>query len=207
MKMAHSTVWLYRRMVSFLMIQSAIVILGIGHSETGLAQSVGFMPGDAFFVFAFSEDVVKSLPEKGGDVKLDYAKPEYPFGKFYAGFDRIRLDNVDPGLIQNLRRVYRDHRKYVPRIVEIGSGKDGAKWESELNAPLAFVYNREVDWHGQQRIALKYNKDWPHLAPGGIFGAGPEVAFHTFRRYVPTACQNLRCSGGGLARRWTIQGT
>jgi hypothetical protein len=151
-------------------VQSSVAILEIVLSQDGQAQSVSFMPGDAFFVFSLGGKTADSLPDKGGTVELNYDKPEYPFGKLYAGFDHIRLENVDPQFIQNLRRVYKDHRLYVRKIVEIYVEKDRAREEIELNPPLAFVYNRDVDWT-EQRIALKYNEDWPHL-PADAF-AGP----------------------------------
>jgi hypothetical protein len=153
---------------------TSIVMLRLISSQESLSQSVGFMPGDAFFVFCLDEKTVASLPEKGGRMELVYDMPEYPFGKLYAGFGHLRVENADPSLSQSIRRVYKDYRFYVPKVVEINHDDNGVRQETELNMPLALVYNGNVDW-AEQRIGLKYNEDWPHLP--ALASVGPVRCF------------------------------
>ena len=65
-----------------------------------------------------------------------------------------------------------------------------ARRETELNPPIAFVYNRDVDWT-VQRIALKYNEDWPSLPPEAFvgpdrnMGLGGDVVYSRGEIYQP----------------------
>ncbi len=154
----------------FPLMPTAVAAVVLGTAQHGAAQNMGFTPGDAFFVFALTEKVVNDLPEKGGTVTLCYETPLVGFGG-YAGFDNLRIEGVPPQFVDNLRRVYRDHRKSMRKIVGVDILEDGTKRESEMNPPIAFVYNRDVDW-SEQRIALKYNEDWPNLPPDAFAGPG-----------------------------------
>jgi hypothetical protein len=140
-------------------------------SQVVCAQNLAFMPGDAYFIFLFSEELVDVLPDKGGTVDLPYHTVLVPFGGFHAGFEHLRIQGVTPQFVQNLRRAYRDHRVHVPKIVSKRIMEDGHPHETEMNPPIGFVYNRDVDW-SDQRLALKYNEVWPHL-PAEAF-AGPD---------------------------------
>jgi hypothetical protein len=74
-----------------------------------------------------------------------------------------------------LRRVYQDDRKHRPKIVRVNISDDGTKSETEMNPPIAFVYNRDVDW-AEQRIALKYNEDWHNLPSHAFEGQGRDMS-------------------------------
>ena len=143
-------------------------------AQLGVAQNMGFTPGDAFFVFGLTEKLVNELPEKGGTVTLGYETPLINFGG-YAGFDNLRIEGVAPRLVDNLRRVYRDHRKFMPKIVSVRILEDGTKRETEMNPPIAFVYNREADF-SVQRIALKYNEDWHNLPADAFVGPSRDMS-------------------------------
>ncbi|MHB0961402.1 MAG: hypothetical protein ACYC0X_34340 [Pirellulaceae bacterium] len=92
------------------------------------------------------------------------------------GFDKLRLEGVTPELVQYLRHVYQDHRKWTRKIVRIDVLEDGTRSEAELNPPIAFLYNADVDW-SQQRIALKYNEDWPQLPAEAFAGPNRKQSF------------------------------
>lgn len=123
------------------------------------AETVAFMPGDAFFVFLLNERLLDALPKDGGTIDLSYHAVSAHFDGFYSGFKHLRIDGVTPQFVQHLRRAYRDHRTHFPKIIR----EDGI----EMNPPIAFVYNRDADWSSQQ-IALKYNEDW-HDPPAEAF--------------------------------------
>jgi hypothetical protein len=159
------------------MIQRLILLLTlaalaiIGTRQCAVGQNVGFLPGDAFFHFTLNERLVRSLPEGGGNVKLIYAVQPVGLGG-YAGFGYLQIEPAEPELVQHLHDVYEDHRSYHPKIVERGiRTRDKSEWDVEMNAPHAFIYNRDADW-SVQRIGLKYNKDWPDL-PAEAF-SGPD---------------------------------
>ena len=168
-----------------------ILVAGImiGTSQRGVAQNMGFTPGDAFFVFALTEKLVKDLPEKGGTVTLCYETPLVGFGG-YAGFDYLRIEGTPPQFVDYLRRVYCDHRRSMRKIVAVEILEDGSKRETEMNPPIAFVYNRDVDWP-ELRIALKYNEYWPDLppdafvSPGRNMGLGEDVLYGRAEVYQP----------------------
>jgi hypothetical protein len=142
-------------------LSTIVALTALSASQLASAQNVAFMPGDAFFVFLLNERLVDSLPDKGGSIDLPYHVALVPFGGFYGGFKHLRIDGATPQFVQNLRRAYRDHRVHFPKIVREGG--------TEMNPPIAFVYNRDVDW-SEQRIALKYNEDWPHPPPDAFAG-------------------------------------
>ena len=164
--------WLTLHCLPTLSLVVAILSATVQHGE---AQNMGFTPGDAFFVFDLTEKLVSGLPEKGGEVTLYYPTPLIGFSG-YAGFDKLRLEGVTPELVQYLRRVYQDHRKWTPKIVRIDVSEDGTRSEVELNPPIAFLYNADVDW-SQQRIALKYNEDWPQLPAEAFAGPNRKQSF------------------------------
>ncbi len=164
--------WLKFRFLPALSLVVAILSATVQHGE---AQNMGFTPGDAFFVFELTEKLVSGLPEKGGDVTLHYPTPLIGFGG-YAGFDKLRLAGVTPELVQYLRRTYQTHRNWTPKIVRIDVLEDGTRSEVELNPPIAFLYNADVDW-SQQRIALKYNEDWPQLPAEAFAGPNRKLSF------------------------------
>lgn len=146
------------------------IIATLGPAERASAQNLAFMPGDAFFHFLIDEDLVKSIPASGGQIKLRYAVGLVGFGG-YAGFARLTINDADPKLAQYLRRVYQDIRAYSPKIVAISVGKDARRQETEMNPAHAFVYNSNVDW-SKQRIGLKYNEHWPNLPAEAFLGPG-----------------------------------
>jgi len=155
------------------LIAMVVTVIVLGTAQPGVAQNMGFTPGDAFFVFGLTEELVNDLPEKGGTVTLCYETPLIGFGG-YAGFNNLRIEDVAPQFVDNLRRVYRDHRKSMRKIVGVDILEDGAKRETEMNPPIAFVYNRDVDF-SLQRIALKYNEDWPNLPADAFVGPGRDM--------------------------------
>jgi hypothetical protein len=142
---------------------TAIFMSGAG--RCALAQNVvQFLPGDAYFYAAFDEDHVNSLPKDGGTVTLFYDVYDEDFGST-AGFAYLRIEGVSPKLIEHLRSAYHDYRRDVPKVLkphEYFFNVDGSPLMIEVNAPHVFVYNRDVDF-SEQRIALKYNENWPHL--------------------------------------------
>jgi hypothetical protein len=159
--MSHHRSWFIQHWVA---VGITFVIVGfnvLGTSRFASATNVAFMPGDAFFVFLLNERFLDSLPEKGGTVVLRYHTASAPFDGYYAGFNQLRIDGVPPQLVENLRRIYRDHRLIFPKIV-----RDGG---TEMNPPIALVYNQEIDWN-EQRLALKYNEDWPHWPAAAFAG-------------------------------------
>jgi hypothetical protein len=147
---------------------TAIFISAAG--RCAVAQNVvQFFPGDAYFYVVATENLVNSLPKDGGKITLDYDVHDEGFGST-AGFSFLRIEGVSPRLVQRLRNAYHDHRKDVPRVLkphEYFLNEDGSPLMVEVNAPHWFIYNRDVDW-SKQRIALKYNENWPHL-PAGAF--------------------------------------
>jgi len=158
----------------FLLMPTVVAAIVLGTAQRGAAQNMGFTPGDAFFLFALTEKLVNDLPEKGGTVTLCYETPLIGFGG-YAGFNNVRIEGAPTQFVENLRRVYRDHRKSMRKIVGVDIMEDGTKRETEMNPPIAFLYNRDVDW-SEQRIALKYNEDWPNLPPDAFAGPGRNMA-------------------------------
>jgi hypothetical protein len=130
-----------------------------------VAQNVvQFFPGDAYFYAALSEDIVNSLPKDGGAITLEYDVHDEAFGST-AGFGFLRIERASPKLTQHVRSMYRDYRKDVPRVLKphkYYANKDGSPLMVEVNTPHLFVYNSDVDW-SLQRIAVKYNENWPHL--------------------------------------------
>ncbi len=163
--MALIPAWLGPNRLGLRMLSAFAVAIASFTPTLGRAQSLGFMPGDAYFIFLLNERLGDSLPDKGGTLELPYHMPLFALNGFFAGFERLRIDGVTPQFVQNLRRAYRDHRRYVPKIVrEDGKG-------TEMNPPIAFVYDRSLDW-SKARLCLKYNANWRHLPPEAV--AGPD---------------------------------
>jgi|GEM_PF-5693298 len=125
------------------------------------AQTPAFIPGDAFFVFLLNEKMLDAMPAQGGDVEIPYHVAAPPFGRLYTGFGKLLLKDVPQKAIQNIRWVYTAHRQHFPKITRA----DGV----ELNPPVAFLFNHDVDWK-TVRIGLKFNEDWPNLPPAAFNG-------------------------------------
>jgi hypothetical protein len=161
--------------------------------SSGVAQIIGFMPGDAYFRVQLSQEVVESLPAAGGNISLRYAATPALSG--YAGFFRIKIEGVSEMQVQNIRTAYRTFRLRLPQKVQSESKNSslpapafgrGVREDphgmndlpiSELDASIRatngvdlFIYNRHVDWT-RQRIALKYNPNWSHLPASAFAGA------------------------------------
>lgn len=131
-------------------------------------QSLGFMPGDAFYVFVMEEKLLDSFPAEGGTIVLPYMDPYVPFGSYFGGFRRLQIEGVPKEYLERLRRLYEFDREYRPKIVQRYKTDDGETHEREMNPPIAFVYNRGIDW-SKQELALKYNENWANL-PDAAFG-------------------------------------
>ena len=113
-----------RRRTRLLLTSMAVTAIVIGISPRGIAQNMGFVPGDTFFVFALTDKLVNDLPDKGGTV-LCYETPLIGFGG-YAGFSYLRIEETPTQFADNLRRVYRDHRTFIRKIVGIDRMDDGS---------------------------------------------------------------------------------
>lgn len=144
------------------------------------AQTPAFIPGDAFFVFLLSEKLLDAMPAEGGDLSIPYHVAAPAFGRMYTGFPKLLIKDVKPVFVQGVRWAYFEHRRSFPKITRA----DGL----ELNPPVAFIYNHDVDWKAT-RIGLKYNEDWPEPPPSGF--EGPSRNANTTNpkvwpsRYVP----------------------
>lgn len=153
------------------------------------AQNLGFMPGDAFFAVLLDEKLAASAPLDGGRLVLPNMGPrtsQLNFGGF-AGFDYLQINGVSAQMMKDIRRVYYDQRRYVPRIVSIRLRDDGTREETEVNPLFLMVYNRDVDWEWQ-RIGFKYNEDWPNLPRKAFEGPDrdvPGVGFLPAEVYQP----------------------
>ena len=113
---------------------------------------------------------------------LCYETPLISFSG-YAGFNNLRLEAVPARLVADLRRVYRDHRKSMRKIVGLDIMEDGTQSETEMNPPIAFLYNRDVDWSAQ-RIGLKYNEDWPSLPREAFDGPGRNLSLGADNEHI-----------------------
>jgi hypothetical protein len=149
---------------SFFSLAAIAIVIHVTAHDAVAQNVVQFFPGDAYFYVALSEDLVNSLPKDGGTIKLEYDVHDVALGST-AGFGFLRIERTSPKLVQHVRSMFRDYRKDVPRVLkphEYYRNKDGSRLMIDESAPHLFVYNRDVDW-SLQRIALKYNENWPHL--------------------------------------------
>jgi hypothetical protein len=157
----------------------AVAVSVLGAPSSVIAQNVvQFSPGDAYFYSSLTSELLDSLPRDGGTITLDYDLHDEDLGST-AGFQFLRIEGVSPKLIQNLRRAYVDHRKDAPKVIKSHDyflNPDGSPLKVEANAPHLLVYNTDVDF-SDQRIALKYNEDWPHLPASALSPPGREWRF------------------------------
>ena len=182
---------------SQLVIVATVMIIALQPRST-TAQNLSFMPGDAFFAFSLTEDTATELAEDADHVVLQYATPLCNFGG-YAGFSALKIEGTQAQFVRDLQRVYRKHRTLVRKIIAIEQLDDGTRHEAEMNAPLALVYNRDVDWT-KQRMALKYNEDWPCLPDTAYVGAGRNLDGDLFSR--AEVYQPLMCSFDSVVEDW-----
>lgn len=158
---------------------AAITLLAV-QPRAALAQNLGFMPGDAFFAFWLTEDIAMNVPEHRAQIVLPYATPLCNFGG-YAGFSNLEIKEASTRFLDDIRRVYLEHRNIVHKVVAIDRRDDGTRLETEMNAPLCLVYNRDTDW-SKQRMALKYNENWFRLPDEAFSGPGRNLDGELFSR-------------------------
>ena len=123
------------------------------------ATNVRFMPGDAFFHFHLTDEVLEQFTAAGGDVTIAWRYPD-PTERVicgYAGFGRLTLKGVDRETGDRLKVASGLIRDYQPREFQEGLEKDDPP--VELNAPHVFVVPDDYNFE-RFRIGPRYNENW-----------------------------------------------
>ena len=135
-----------------------------------------FMPGDAFFHSVLTEEALDAM-DATEDPVFEYDRPEFLPRMLcgYAGFRRLKYEDMPEGMKKGLRQVYRDVREFTPKRVEItpevrvetGELGDidvptGKMIHTEINGLNVLFYNPSFD-RQKHRLALKYNEDWADM--------------------------------------------
>lgn len=137
-----------------------VLAIVVSICSPAFATNRGFMPGDAFFHSRLSQATSRRLVEDS-DMILSFSRPATAIPSFcgFAGYWRIRLPDESRELARNLKILYDDLRKDIPRELREYVNEDGKTDIREVNGFHLFVYNREFDplaW----KIGLRYNENW-----------------------------------------------
>lgn len=165
-----------------------LVLIGCCGLNSASATNIFFLPGDAVFHAALSEEGVVAI-ESGKALRFQYARPSYAeaYGCGFVGYRELECPDLSEEFRTHLAGACRELRKTYPRqIVTVESSDPLQQRTYESNPIHVLIYNATYDWKGDG-LYLKFNEDWPTQAgqPGMAGFGGGYMGPQKARDYEP----------------------
>lgn len=145
--------------VLFAAIVSLAVLVCAGRPV--FAVNTGFLPGDACFGSALSQETLAQF-DADQPVVFPYS-PGAGMGGLcgYAGYWHLAVPNLTKETKANLQELYRHLREFEPAVFQIWQDENGNEHRRETNPYRVFIYHKDYDVAGG--IGLKFNESWMSL--------------------------------------------